>query len=175
MCQNQLQTKNKYKLHARNPAIGQPHIVPVFGLKLARHIWICLLCLRSLKMFLPDFQAERPYVHCIFYAYAVSGPSVAIIMSESVYVRICIHTCTDFTFHFGVRCAPVVMLCTLLLYSIVDADGSPPASPRVEVASGLVRQITSRRAGGSARIVDGASKLATGERCQKKYSWRARN
>ena len=36
---------------------------------------------------------------------------------------------------------------SLLLYSIVDTDGSPSASPRVEVASGLVRrQITSHRA-----------------------------
>ena len=36
---------------------------------------------------------------------------------------------------------------------IVDTDGSPSASPRVEVASGLAWRITSRRAGGSARIV----------------------
>ena len=27
LCQNQLHTKNKYKTHARNPPIGQPHIV----------------------------------------------------------------------------------------------------------------------------------------------------
>ena len=26
-------SKTKYKCHARSPAIGQPHIVPVFGLK----------------------------------------------------------------------------------------------------------------------------------------------
>ena len=26
-------SKTKYKSHARSPAIGQPHIVPVFGLK----------------------------------------------------------------------------------------------------------------------------------------------
>ena len=54
------------------------------------------------------------------------------------------------------------MICTLLLYVIVDTDGSPSASPRVEVALGLVRQLTSSRAGGSARIVEQASKLATG-------------
>ena len=32
-CQKQVHSKTKYKLHARNPAIGQPHIVPVFALK----------------------------------------------------------------------------------------------------------------------------------------------
>ena len=46
------------------------------------------------------------------------------------------------------------MMSTLLLDSIVDTDGSPSVSPRVEVVSGLVRQLSSRRAGGSARIVE---------------------
>ena len=32
-CQKQGHSKTKYKSHARSPAIGQPHIVPVFGLK----------------------------------------------------------------------------------------------------------------------------------------------
>ena len=34
LCQNQQHTKNRYKSHARSPAIGQPHIVPVFDLNL---------------------------------------------------------------------------------------------------------------------------------------------
>ena len=33
LCQNQLHTINTYKTHARNPPIGQPHVVPHFGLK----------------------------------------------------------------------------------------------------------------------------------------------
>ena len=32
-CQKQVLFKTKYKSHARSPAIGQRHIVPVFGLK----------------------------------------------------------------------------------------------------------------------------------------------
>ena len=43
LCHNQLHTQNKCKPHARSPAIGQPHLVPVFGLKLVRYIRICLL------------------------------------------------------------------------------------------------------------------------------------
>ena len=31
-CQKQVHFKTKYKSHARSPAIGQRHVVPVFGL-----------------------------------------------------------------------------------------------------------------------------------------------
>ena len=41
----------------------------------------------------------------------------------------------------------------LLLYRIVDEDGSPSGLPRVKVASGLVRPNASRRAGACSRIV----------------------
>lgn len=50
---------------------------------------------------------------------------------------------------WGVRRASVVKF-----YSIMDTDGGPSASPRIEMASGLVPQITSRRAGGFEPIVD---------------------
>ena len=33
LCQRQVHSKTNYISHARSPAIGQPHIVPVFGLK----------------------------------------------------------------------------------------------------------------------------------------------
>ena len=105
----------------------------------------------------------------------MSGPSIAIHVSKlCAYVSVYTDVRRFHLFFFGghsMRCASVVMTCTPLLYSIVGTDGSASASPRVEVASGLVWQITSRRAGGSARTVESLQSQATGGRRQNKYSW----
>ena len=53
--------KKQEKKHGRSPAIGQPHVAPVFGWKAARYTWTCLLCL-SFKCFFIKFGAhQRPY------------------------------------------------------------------------------------------------------------------
>ena len=60
-CQKQVHSKTKYKSHARSPAIGPRHIVPVFGLKMP---WKCqvhlVLCtLSSFHLFWANFQPIR--------------------------------------------------------------------------------------------------------------------
>ena len=55
---------------------------------------------------------------------------------------------------WGLRFAPVVMMCNLLWHNIVDTNSRPSSSPRVELTSDLVMQITSRRLRGSTRIVE---------------------
>ena len=62
----------------------------------------------------------------------------------------------------------------MLVYIFLDTDGSPSALPLVEVTSGLLRRMTSCRAGDSARMFEKLQKLAKGEKRQNKYSWRAR-
>ena len=56
-CQKQVHSKTKNKLHARSPAIGQPHIVPVFGLK--RPDTPGLSTLSSFQPFLANFEPIR--------------------------------------------------------------------------------------------------------------------
>ena len=61
------------------------------------------------------------------------------------------------------------------MYSAVDSDASPSASPRVEVVSGLV--YTANNFVPSRRFREDrgeASKLATGGRRQNTYSWHTR-
>ena len=56
-CQKQLYSKTKYKSHARSPAIGQRHIVAVFGLKSQVHLVLSTLC--SFQLFLANFEPIR--------------------------------------------------------------------------------------------------------------------
>ena len=56
-CQKQVHSKTKYKSHPRSPAIGQPHIVPVFGLK--RPGTPGLSTLSGFQLFLANFEPIR--------------------------------------------------------------------------------------------------------------------
>ena len=66
-CQKRVHYKAKYKSHARSPAIREPHIVPVFGLKKASYTCFCLLCLafncfgRILSL-AQNSPKQRPYI-----------------------------------------------------------------------------------------------------------------
>lgn len=89
--------------------------------------------------------------------------------AETLYVRVCIHTYPDITFsslgwYDGYD--------TLLLYdSIVDADGSPSGSPRVEVA---FRLGTANNFALGRRFREDRSELQRGGKHQNKCYWRAR-
>ena len=56
-CQKQVHSKTKHKAHSRSPAIGQPYIVPVFGLK--RSGTPGFVYLSSFQLFLANFKPIR--------------------------------------------------------------------------------------------------------------------
>ena len=88
-----------------SPAIGEPRIVPDFGLKLARYIWILSTCLliASICFRLIFSQSEGPHTHahcCFVSAFVASRPSAAIIMSQFRSYGSHTRMCADFPFFF---------------------------------------------------------------------------
>lgn len=86
-----------------------------------------------------------------------------------------LYTNVSFTFSsMGCRVYISYAVCSALSYSIMDTDGKPSVSPRVDVESGLVRQITL----GRQAVPRGPSrglKAGKGATHQNKDSWRPRS
>ena len=153
------------------PAIGQPRIVPVFGLKLATGRTsgcVYTLSIIAFNCFCLIFsQSERPYIHFFLSAHAISGPSVAIIVSKlCTYVS---GTWLIFCFLlWGGRCAAsVVMKCTVVLRHRGHRGQSDCFTPR----RGGPRFRTANSFAPSRRFREdrrGSPKLATRGRCQNK-------